>query len=83
MPEDRVTQEKGRNSQSQESSQFLAPAIALPKGGGAIRGMGEKFAANPVTGTGSMSVPIVSQAIQRCTRVLEDKFTVEAACGQS
>jgi len=36
-----------------------APAIELPKGGGAIKGMGEKFAANPVTGTGSMSVPIV------------------------
>jgi Salmonella virulence plasmid 65kDa B protein len=34
------------------------PSISLPKGGGAIRGMGEKFAANPVTGTGSMSVPI-------------------------
>ena len=34
------------------------PAISLPKGGGAIRGMGEKFAANPVTGTGSMTVPI-------------------------
>jgi len=34
------------------------PAISLPKGGGAIRGIGEKFAANPVTGTGSLSVPI-------------------------
>ena len=34
------------------------PAVTLPKGGGAIRGIGEKFAANPVTGTGSMSVPI-------------------------
>ena len=34
------------------------PSISLPKGGGAIKGMGEKFAANPVTGTGSMSVPI-------------------------
>src|SRR5262245_39478414 len=44
--------------------QFMvaAPSISLPKGGGAIRGMGEKFAANPVTGTGSMTVPIaVSQ----------------------
>jgi hypothetical protein len=30
----------------------------LPKGGGAIRGIGEKFSANPVTGTGAMSVPI-------------------------
>lgn len=34
------------------------PAISLPKGGGAIRGIGEKFGANPVTGTGSLSVPI-------------------------
>jgi RHS repeat-associated protein len=39
-------------------SPFAAPSISLPKGGGAIRGMGEKFAANPVTGTGSMTVPI-------------------------
>src|SRR5215210_6765293 len=36
------------------------PAVSLPKGGGAIRGMGEKFAANPVTGTGSLSVPIAT-----------------------
>jgi RHS repeat-associated protein len=35
-----------------------APQITLPKGGGAISGIGEKFAANPVTGTGSMTVPI-------------------------
>lgn len=34
------------------------PSISLPKGGGAIKGIGEKFAANPVTGTGSMTVPI-------------------------
>jgi hypothetical protein len=31
---------------------FSPPVIALPKNGGAIRGLGEKFAANPVTGTG-------------------------------
>lgn len=37
-----------------------APSISLPKGGGAIRGIGEKFAANPVTGTGSMIVPIAT-----------------------
>ncbi|MDH3445939.1 MAG: toxin, partial [Deltaproteobacteria bacterium] len=41
-------------------SQISPPSISLPKGGGAIRGMGEKFAANPVTGTGSMSVPIAT-----------------------
>jgi RHS repeat-associated protein len=37
-----------------------APSVSLPKGGGAIRGVGEKFTANPVTGTGSMTVPIVT-----------------------
>src|SRR6058998_3161999 len=37
-----------------------APTISLPKGGGALRGIGEKFAANPVTGTGSMTVPIAT-----------------------
>ena len=36
----------------------MRPSISLPKGGGAIRGVGEKFAANPVTGSGSMSVPL-------------------------
>src|SRR5882672_4150461 len=36
------------------------PSISLPKGGGAIKGIGEKFAANPVTGTGSMTVPIAT-----------------------
>jgi RHS repeat-associated protein len=34
------------------------PSVSLPKGGGAIRGIGEKFSSNPVTGTGSMSFPI-------------------------
>ncbi|MFN8484247.1 MAG: SpvB/TcaC N-terminal domain-containing protein [Anaerolineae bacterium] len=40
------------------ASPFAAPTLSLPKGGGAIRGIGEKFAANPVTGTGSLTVPI-------------------------
>src|SRR3954462_7707447 len=45
------------NTHDQATSAAL-PSISLPKGGGAIRGMGEKFAANPVTGTGSLSVPL-------------------------
>ncbi len=36
------------------------PSINLPRGGGSIRGMGEKFATNPVTGTGSMTIPIAT-----------------------
>jgi RHS repeat-associated protein len=45
-------------TQGTTGSPFAVPSISLPKGGGAIRGMGEKFAANPVTGSGSMNVPI-------------------------
>ncbi len=44
----------------QEQQGLKAPSISLPKGGGAIKGIGEKFAANPVTGTGSMTVPIAT-----------------------
>src|SRR5215475_12137636 len=47
-------------SQSDGEQRPAVPSISLPKGGGAIRGMGEKFAANPVTGTGSMTVPIAT-----------------------
>src|SRR5262245_64929955 len=47
-----------QGNQGNGSAPFCAPSISVPKGGGAIRGMGEKFAANPVTGTGSMIVPI-------------------------
>ncbi|WP_348069713.1 SpvB/TcaC N-terminal domain-containing protein [Polaromonas sp.] len=32
--------------------------MSLPKGGGAIRGIGEKFSANSATGTGRLSVPL-------------------------
>src|SRR6185312_2919891 len=47
-------------SGSEGEQKPAAPSISLPKGGGAIRGIGEKFAANPVTGTGSMSVPLAT-----------------------
>jgi RHS repeat-associated protein len=39
-------------------SSIAPPAVSLPKGGGAIRGIGEKFGANPVTGTGALTVPL-------------------------
>ncbi|CAG7644579.1 hypothetical protein PAESOLCIP111_04733 [Paenibacillus solanacearum] len=47
-------------SPSKEEHALTAPSISLPKGGGAIRSIGEKFASNPVTGTGSMTVPIAT-----------------------
>jgi hypothetical protein len=57
---------EGRARSSTETSHqeathpIEAPSLSLPKGGGAIRGIGEKFAANPVTGTGTLTVPIAT-----------------------
>lgn len=50
----------GQDPKGTSNFDVKAPTLQLPKGGGAIRGMGEKFAANPVTGTGSMSFPIAT-----------------------
>ena len=57
-----VQQSKAGASKTEKISSYSAdsPSINLPKGGGAIHGIGEKFAANPVTGTGSMTVPIAT-----------------------
>ena len=52
--------ERWQETSSHSDKPFLtqAPSIVLPKGGGAIRGIGEKFAANPITGSGSITVPL-------------------------
>lgn len=56
MPDKRVESPK---SESKESDfRIQPPAINLPKGGGAIKGIDEKFTVNPATGTGSLNVPI-------------------------
>src|SRR5688572_26295908 len=61
LPKQPTTPKQDPSSgENQRSFTVSPPAINLPKGGGAIRGIGEKFAANPVTGTGSMSVPIAT-----------------------
>jgi RHS repeat-associated protein len=41
---------------AQETSPL--PTITFPKGGGAIRDIGEKFTVNAATGTGSLTVPL-------------------------
>jgi hypothetical protein len=58
--------EKGSNSKGkvesdkvkpEKSLQIQIPQISLPKGGGAIRGIEEKFQVNSITGTSSFSIP--------------------------
>src|SRR5829696_7164883 len=58
MPGSLSRREDGTSREVASDRRPSPPAITLPKGGGAIRGMGEKFSANPVTGTASLSVPI-------------------------
>ena len=57
---DNKKQIAGTTTSDKAQFSVTPPQLTLPKGGGAIRGIGEKFAANPVTGTGSMTVPVYS-----------------------
>jgi len=43
-----------------EGREAPLPAVSLPKGGGAFRGLGEKFSASPATGSGSLTVPLAT-----------------------
>lgn len=61
MRDESRTEQKASDQASAGAAQpspLAPPSLSLPKGGGAIRGIGEKFAANPVTGTASLSIPI-------------------------
>jgi hypothetical protein len=58
MVENATPSSREGNAPQENTSPFSPPQIALPKGGGAIRGIDEKFSANPVTGTGSLSVAL-------------------------
>ncbi|MGW0231444.1 SpvB/TcaC N-terminal domain-containing protein [Actinopolymorpha singaporensis] len=51
---------ESQHRQSGTSSPTTPPPspISLPQGGGAIRGIGEKFGADPVTGSGSLTIPV-------------------------
>jgi hypothetical protein len=58
MPNDRTSGRDGTSATNAPASAFAAPHLALPKGGGALRGTGETFAANLATGTGALTLPI-------------------------
>src|SRR6185503_17353130 len=44
--------------QMSNKSGISGQVIALPKGGGAVQGIGEKFAPDVQTGTGNFTIPI-------------------------
>ena len=55
------------------------PPLDLPKSGGALRGLGEKFQAGAPTGTGSLSVPI---PISSCRGGAEPSLSLAYNSGQ-
>lgn len=59
MPDNKMNKNSSPDSAA-NNYQTQVPSLSFPKGGGAIRGIGEKFAANPVTGSGAMTVPIAT-----------------------
>jgi Salmonella virulence plasmid 65kDa B protein len=55
------------------------PTLGLPKSGGSVRGLGEKFQAGGPTGTGSLRVPI---AVSPCRDEAEPALALEYDSGQ-
>lgn len=56
--EKKTTSEFLRNDRGKTKSNAIEiPSISLPKGGGAIKGIDEKFSVNAVNGTASFSIP--------------------------
>ena len=49
---------RGPDGLLREDFRVPAPSVSLPKGGGAIAGIGEKVSANPVSGSASGSLPL-------------------------
>ncbi|MDR2712809.1 MAG: toxin, partial [Clostridiales bacterium] len=60
MPQPQAGSNRNNSGQNTSGDTFAVrpPDLSLPKGGGSIRGMGEKFTANPVTGTGALTIPL-------------------------
>lgn len=56
--------QKGQIAQEQDTQVTIShdnlPAITVPKGGGAIHGIGEQFSLNAITGTASTVIPIAT-----------------------
>lgn len=61
-----VQQDSGQRAEAKKSGsgneRLAPPTINLPKGGGGLQSIGEKFAINSVTCTGSMTVPIATRS---------------------
>ncbi|MES2825179.1 MAG: SpvB/TcaC N-terminal domain-containing protein [Pseudomonadota bacterium] len=60
-----------------KSNSIEMPSVNLPKGGGAIKGIDEKFSVNAINGTASFSIPLPFSA----TRTLTPSLSVSYSSG--
>src|ERR1700730_14578812 len=74
MPQDDLSDRDGAAPAERKDGPEL-PQVSLPKGGGAIRAIGEKFAENPATGAGTSTIPVyLSPSRSGFTRQLEVSY---------
>jgi RHS repeat-associated protein len=62
MALDDETRMRAAAPRGEPPAEIKAPSISLPKAGGALRGIGEKLATNPVNGTARLTIPIPTSA---------------------
>lgn len=59
-PQPQPSERDSAETDSADQNIIQPPALTLPTGGGAIRGIDEKFQVNPATGSGAMTIPIAT-----------------------
>jgi RHS repeat-associated protein len=64
-----------------KSNAIEIPSISLPKGGGAIKGIDEKFSVNAVNGTASFSMPLPFSPARGASPVLDLSYNSGAGNG--
>jgi RHS repeat-associated protein len=63
------------SNQASDQKKIQASKLSLPKGGGAIQGIGETFQANEFSGTSSLSVPIFASPCRDFTPQLNLSYS--------
>ncbi len=74
-------QPSGDNGGQAQSRAIQVPSISLPKGGGAIKGIDEKFSVNAVNGTASFSIPLPFSPARALTPSLNLSYSSGAGNG--
>src|SRR5580704_7975783 len=57
-PQEPVSRNYAEPEQQESKPADPLPHVVLPQGGGAIRGIGEKFSVNAANGTAGLSIPL-------------------------